>query len=45
VARERNDYLIKAPGEERGDKEGIPVQSKVRNLKKRIEEKQWDRNY
>jgi hypothetical protein len=31
--KETNEYLVKAPGEESGYKEGIPVQGKVRNLK------------
>jgi hypothetical protein len=34
--RERNKYLVKAPGEHSGKKEGIPVQDKVRNLKSRL---------
>jgi hypothetical protein len=33
VVRERNEYFVKAPGEDDGYKEGIPVQDKVRDLK------------
>ena len=36
MVRERNKYLVKAPGEHSGKKEGIPVQDKVRNLKSRL---------
>lgn len=40
----RAGYLVKAPGEDSGNNKGIPVQDKVRNLK-RIEEEQRDINF
>jgi hypothetical protein len=33
VVKQKNKYFVKAPGEDEGYKEGIPVQDKVRNLK------------
>jgi hypothetical protein len=34
--RERNEYLVKVPGEDRANQEGFPLQDKVRNLKGRL---------
>ena len=33
MVRERNEYSVKAPGEDDGYNEGIPVHDKVRDLK------------
>lgn len=33
MVREKAKYFVKAPGEDEGYNEGVPVQDKVRNLK------------